>query len=563
MVSIRFQFVFFGLLTCAVAAGGALASFHYIAAAKEADMRLLQANAAAKGHLLATFYNEEARVLVHSAAALYEFDGDERRALQNNIKTYADGTEKIADSYAAKARAEVEANLQRRLPSQVLDLLSQHLKLLKLYHAEVAAGLHELPSNKQQMVALYGRLNATRAQIGTLRRQISEALSDYEATAMAEQQAAVAKQTAVLNAAFASIAVIVVILLMAVWLQLAQFTRWVQKSIADFKADKPLQAPSGNSELTIVTAFLDEMQRQGHALAEASQQAGEAAAEKERKITAREKAVGEFAEGISKVNGNLADSATAMRIAAHELAQAAAEADSAMTSLGKSTDAADNATVAVAGACTEMVASTATLSYRLRETFKLVADADGLAREANLRVEVLDAAVGKIEAVTALIQDIAEQTNLLALNATIEAARAGESGRGFAVVAGEVKQLASRSARATLEIGEQIREMQSAAVQSADVLREVLEKIGSAETQAREMAVVVQQQDQAISNVAQIAEESTRKTSQVNAERASIAATIEATGQIGKILHATSGSVVSASADLDDSLKRFIGGMDS
>lgn len=68
------------------------------------------------------------------------------------------------------------------------------------------------------------------------------------------------------------------------------------------------------------------------------------------------------------------------------------------------------------------------------------------------QVQTLLESLTRIADMSRTIERIASQTNLLALNATIEAARAGEAGRGFAVVAGEVKQLASETATATLNI---------------------------------------------------------------------------------------------------------------
>jgi len=148
----------------------------------------------------------------------------------------------------------------------------------------------------------------------------------------------------------------------------------------------------------------------------------------------------------------------------------------------------------------------------------------------------IKSASGKVVDIIGVIEGIAFQTNILALNAAVEAARAGEQGRGFAVVAGEVRSLAQRSATAAKEIkalidnSAQRVEDGSVLVESAgrameeivEAVKRVTDLMGEMRAATEEQTGGIEQVNQAVSQMDQMAQQNAALVEEATAAAASL-----------------------------------------
>jgi methyl-accepting chemotaxis protein len=317
---------------------------------------------------------------------------------------------------------------------------------------------------------------------------------------------------------------------------------------------KPLAWPAGLDGFEAIGSAIERLRAADLALVR-SENHGKAAANP---AASWRDAVEQSTPRFAAVGHAVAETAAAMRLSTTELLYSTEETRDALQELTRNSQRAEASAVGVSLAQDKMMEASSALAERLRSTFNLVVEADGIARDATDLVQHLDIGAAKIGEVVALIRSIATQTNLLALNATIEAARAGSAGRGFAVVAGEVKALANRSGLAALEIAEQVRQIQDTSSRSAAAIRAITEKVSEAELHACEMSTALDVQDKAVNEVASASMKSLQNSSEVWRGAAHIQVQVGATDQIVSIFDSTSRNLATASSDLDAALNTLL-----
>ncbi len=263
----------------------------------------------------------------------------------------------------------------------------------------------------------------------------------------------------------------------------------------------------------------------------------------------------ESSRDLSSVSQQLSDAAHDTSARSSSVSAAAEEMTANFQSVSAAMEQSSSNVNTVASATEEMTATINEIAQNAEKARAISERAVNQSTQTSEEITALGESARKVSKVTETITEISEQTNLLALNATIEAARAGEAGKGFAVVANEIKELAKQTAAATVDIKNQINDMQRTTATTVVNIEKISEVIAEINSVINGIATAVEEQSAATSEISNNISQASQGISEVNSNVAQSSVVVaDITRDIGDI-HQKSSQVGEGSSQIQNSSK--------